>query len=98
MAFKMAGFSAFTKKDDIFGKSKTEKNKEKNIVEEAFAKFEEADDAQSHFLNNVLADDPNNAELKVQHNILQSKADNAEKEYKKLQEKYNIPANIIKKK
>ena len=98
MAFKMAGFSAFTKPDD---KSKLHANlsdkDKKRIYDEAHNKAEAADDAQSTFRNNTLMDNPDDKNLKSKMVQLENEAIRLDKIAKNLAKKYNIKTNIIKK-
>ena len=97
MAFKMAGFSAFTKTGD---KSKLHANlsdkDKKRIYDEALNKAEAADDAQSTFRNNTLMDNPDDKNLKSKMVQLENEAIRLNKIAKNLAKKYNIQTNIIK--
>ena len=99
MAFKMAGFSAFTKTGD---KSKLHANlsdeDKRRIYLEAHKKAEDADDAQSHYrTSGDFSENPNDKNVKSKMKQLENEAIRLNKIAKNLAKKYNIKTNIIKK-
>tara|TARA_Y100001973_G_C5176008_1_gene321970 strand:+ start:1178 stop:1468 length:291 start_codon:yes stop_codon:yes gene_type:complete len=91
MAFKMKGYSPFTKIED--NKKVKFSNEE---VRAALENFKEADGKANNFYNNTLMDDPKNRDLKSEYKQLQKNANKLQKVYKKKKKKSNFKDSIIK--